>query len=186
MSKFKIGILALAMVAGAAGAATQGTLGPTSTGSFTNTFNGNARQIQILNRVDLQMSPNSPNINWLNSNVIPGAQGSYCVVDTGGGAVHLTFTSSVPPVDVQTRNAVDAAGVNFPYTLGVANSVVWTIRDLATTGITVPSNMTVTAAGGCAANANFLLTQIVTTTGAPMPASTNVFVDTITVVATPI
>ncbi|WP_153013065.1 hypothetical protein [Pseudacidovorax intermedius] len=189
MRKFKLAFLALAAVSGIAAAATQGTLGATSTGSFTNTFNSNPRQVQVLGLQDALVTPNSGNA-YTKYGFLPGAQDQYCVVDTGGGSVKLTFTSANGKGSSSAGNgllakAADGSTLEYVLSTGVqgdANSVVDTSLD--TTGLTVPAASTVTAASSCGAGA--LMKSIVVQGGAALPVGTKIYTDTVTVVATPI
>lgn len=68
-------------------AAQQGTLGATSTGSFTNTFNATGlRQVQVLGLFDATVSIDSGMINAFTSSPgtpVQGVADNFCVVDMG-------------------------------------------------------------------------------------------------------
>lgn len=186
MSKFKLAALALMVVAGTAGAATQGTLGATSTGTFTNSFNSNPAQVQVLNLKDSVMSPTSGNVTFPAGNSIPGVQDNFCVVSTSGGAVNLVFTSTNFVSDPY-RTALDAGGTPLPngyiMSVGTGGSV-QAYTGLGTAGFTVPAGVTVTAATAC--GTGNVTKQIVIAGGSALPAGTAVYTDTVTVVATPV
>lgn len=185
MRKFKLAFLALAAVSGIAAAATQGTLGSTSTGSFTNTFNSTPRQVQVLGLSDAAMNPNSANVDsaW---GSFPGATDKFCVVDTGGGAVKLTFTGahgvgSNP--SMWKSVAADGSVLEYAFSVGQPN-VGWAQSNLDTTGITVTAGGAATSASGC--GAGNMIKSMILNGGASLPVGTKVFTDTMTVVATPV
>ncbi len=187
MSKLKLATLALALVAGAASAATQGTLGATSTGTFVNTFGAGARQVQILNLSDATVTPVSGNITWVNGDLVKGVQDKFCVVDTAAGAVLLKFVSSngMGPLS-HIRVAKTAAGVALPtaYTLGVGTAKLTVSAALHTTGFVVPAGTTVSAAANC--GAGNVMKGITPDGGKVLPASSEIYTDTVTVTATPV
>ncbi|WP_295534279.1 hypothetical protein [uncultured Pseudacidovorax sp.] len=191
MRKFKLAFLALAAVSGIAAAATQGTLGATSTGSFTNTFNSSPRQVQVLNLADATMTPNSgvvaAPVPW--GNTITGAADTFCVVDTGGGAVKLTLSNSNGAGSANGTNfhAKDAAGNGldyWQYLLKAGDNTVYAYNDLGTTGFTVAAGQTVTAASSCGSGNVFK--GITLPGGVTLPTGTSVYTDVVTIVATPV
>ena len=190
MSKFKLAALALALVAGTAGAAVQGTLGATSTGSFVNTFGISDRQVQVLNLQDAMVTPATGKVTYFVGGTGVGVEDKFCVVDTAGGAVLLKFISSAgmkTAIGPHIRDAKTAAGVSltngYALAVGVGAGVQqWT--SLNTAGFTVPAANVVKLATSCGAgNVN---KQVTLGGVAALPGNTATFTDTVTVLATPI
>ncbi|MFN7570160.1 MAG: hypothetical protein ACK5TK_01705 [Betaproteobacteria bacterium] len=122
---------ALVFASGVAGAASNGTLGSSSTGSLNVTANAPPppRLVQVLNLDDLTLNNSSP--------VPHGGYGSkgtsdnFCVVETTGGAVSLQVAISTGPAEsgLWRLNATDSSGATVPMNL------VLTRPDLTTTGL---------------------------------------------------
>lgn len=117
-------------------AAQQGTLGATSTGSFTNTFNATGlRQVQVLGLFDATVSIDSGMINAFTSSPgtpVQGVADNFCVVDTYGGAVGLTVTANEYSATTLRPVARAASGSILGYQLSmesVANPGFNTVMD---------------------------------------------------------
>lgn len=187
MSKSRILFLALATAANLAGAATQGTLGASSTGTFTNTFIGAPRQVQVLGLKDATMSTSSGNVRSAFSTVdAPGVADKFCVVDTSGGAVKLTVTGSNLQGTDDRFLAKSSAGESlFYYQSFYTDSGAPVGKNLSTTGFTVPATVARTSAAQCGdGNVTKSIVLFDTTTG--LPATGRSYIETVTVVATPI
>lgn len=185
MSKSKIFFLALATAANLAGAATQGTLGASSTGTFTNTFIGAPRQVQVLGLKDATMTINSGNVRSAFFSDGPGVADKFCVVDTSGGAVKLTVTGSNPHGTDDQFLAKSSAGESlFYYQSFYTDSGTPVGRALDTTGFTVPAAVVKTSAAQCG-DGN-VTKSIVPAAFTAWPATGRSYIDTVTVVATPI
>lgn len=173
--------------------ATQGFLGATSNGSFTNTFDASSsRQVQVLNLVDAVMTPTAVNV-WNAFGVaIPGKEDTFCVVDTTGGAVSLTFTSAKPGGDgLYKAVAAGQTDIDYHFSVGLASSAAADVNvnlmnhPVGMNAFTVPAGVTVTAAGNCPAGGN-VRKSIVRFMGTALPPGSAIWVDTVTVTATPI
>ena len=187
----KLAVLALTMAAGAAGAAgaaTQGTMGSSSTGTFTNTFSGNPAQIQILGLQDSIMSPGSSSVATVFGNT-PGTNDNFCVVSTGGGGVKLTFTATNTKSSSIAYQARESGGNSVGYWMAVGltsrgtGSQVFT--NLDTTGYSIPAGSAATAASSCGANGN-MTKAVILVNATALPTSNLTYIDSVTVVATPI
>ena len=181
---------ALLCAGGAAFAATDGTLGATSSGSFVNTFGTLARQVRVLGLSDAAMTPSSGPVTHVGGLSQPGVQDSFCVVDTSGGAVNLTFSSGSgmkTSAGAHVREARDAANATMSsgYVLAVGVGVgVSAFTALETTGFTVPAASVVNSDTLCAGgNVN---KQIVLPGGGALPSGGAIYTDTVTVLATPV
>jgi hypothetical protein len=152
MSKFSIAFLALTVVSSVAGAATQGTLGATSTGTFTNTFTGAARQVQVLDLKDALMTPDSGVVSNAVVTAGKGVTDRFCVVDTHGGAVKLTLSGNHGKASVSAYYAKSAAGdtISFNQSLMIENGA-RSATNLESSGFTVPAANTVMSASACGA-----------------------------------
>lgn len=185
MSKSKIFFLALATAANLAGAATQGTLGASSTGTFTNTFIGAPRQVQVLGLKDATMTINSGNVRNAFLANGPGVEDQFCVVDTSGGAVKLTVTGSNPHGTNDQFTAKSSAGESLIYYQSFyTDSGPIAGRALGTTGFTVPGTVVKTSAAQCG-DGN-VTKSIVPADISGWPATGRSYTETVTVVATPI
>lgn len=103
-------------------AAQQGTLGATSTGSFTNTFNATGlRQVQVLGLFDATVSIDSGLINPFTSagGSVHGVADNFCVVDTYGGAVSLSVTAGEYGAGTQLPIARAASGSLLGYQMSM-------------------------------------------------------------------
>jgi hypothetical protein len=188
----------LSLVFSGAFGATQGTLGATSQGSFTNTFNATAPpQVQILGLSDALVTPATGTVaQYEGASDHPDVYGTadrFCVVNTGGGAVTLTAVSDqYGPAD-QTPMATAAGGSVLEYTLSmhlVGDHTVGNSFTASAPSWTVPAGATVTSAGACGAGNVRKLVYHQAIDGEvvkllPLPANGNVYVGTITLTATP-
>lgn len=120
---------ALAVLSGTgARAATQGSLGSTSTGSFAPTFTAAppVRYVQVTNLLDAAINQNSGS-----PEVRPGKLGvtdGFCIVDTAGSGVTLTVTSS------QGWVLREPGGQTLPYGFLITNPSLSVSFDPPTTG----------------------------------------------------
>ncbi|QHI97244.1 hypothetical protein GT347_04170 [Xylophilus rhododendri] len=165
----------------AASAATQGTLGSTSTGSYANNFGvATPRQVQILQLVDAFVTSSSPLVPEAGGVQRKGVIDSFCVVDTTGGAVHLAFSGlQSSPFWVATA----ADGQTFPYLLNV--SLIdgpWARLEFAGISFDVPAGRTVTSAAACGIGN---VRKMATLGDAPLD-EVHVYESVITIVASPI
>lgn len=185
MSKFRIAFLALTVVSSIAGAATQGTLGATSTGTFTNTFTGAARQVQVLDLKDALMTPDAGIVSTAVVTLGKGVTDKFCVVDTHGGAVKLTVSSSNGKSSVSAFFAKSATGetISFNQSLMIENGA-RSATNLDTTGFTVPAANTVMSASAC--GSGNVSKSINLLNGAPVVTGSGTFTAVMTIVATPI
>ncbi len=179
-------------------AATQGTLGATSQGSFTNTFNGTtAPQVQILGLSDAVMTPASGQVAQYEGagdpGMIYGVADQFCVVNTSGGAVLLSVTADQYGGDNQMAIATAAGGSQLQYLLlmhVVNNASINAEFDATRTTWTVPAAAMVSSAAACGAgNVRKVMSHYFidddTPKGTPFPANGNVYVGTVTITATP-
>lgn len=182
---FFVSTLAFAYLS--AGAATQGTLGATSTGSFTNTLDDTfPRQVQILNLQDALVSTSSPQISWGGfPGVLYTTEDNFCVVDTSGGAVQLSFEFATQTDSYNNTYARAASGATKPYRFDVR-----TLDDVysggriphATGTYVVPAGKTITAAAGCGSGN---MAKRVGVHDFSTTYSADVFIDTVTILVTP-
>lgn len=167
--------------AGTASAATDGQAGTTSTGSFANVFNSQSvRDVRIFGLQDAMVTY----ANW-----VAGASDKFCVSSTQAGDVMLTFSSA--NWGSQGTVAKDIANAELPYSLVVSST-----SNPNTTPISVSSNTfrlpsadvlmvasSSDAISCTATNAN--VTKAVKASSSTLP-NTSVYMDTVTVVATPL
>lgn len=179
-------------------AATQGTLGATSQGSFTNTFNGTTTpQVQILGLSDGTVTPSTGLVAQYEGAADPGmtygTADQFCVVNTGGGAVSLSVMADRYGGDNQLPVATAAGGSRLEYAL-----LMHLVNDASTnrgfdallTTWTVPAGATVSSAAACGAgNVRKALFHYAldgeAIKGAPLPATGQIHVGTVTLTATP-
>ncbi len=178
-------------------AATQGTLGATSQGSFTNTFNGTtAPQVQILGLSDSIVTPATGEIpqreGAANPQSLYGSADYFCVVNTGGGAVTLNVTADQYGAG-QMPAATAAGGSVLTYVLSmhiVGNHTVGRSFTSADPGWTIPAGAAATSAAACGSGnvrkaAFHHAIDGAGLKGAPLPANGNVYIGTVTITATP-
>ncbi|WP_439520508.1 hypothetical protein [Hydrogenophaga sp.] len=186
----------LALTLSGAHAATQGTLGATSTGTFTNTFNGTGvRQVQILGLQDAVVTPDTgqfvPITNQGNNNYW-GVADQFCVVDTYGGAVSLSVSADeYGGLDNQTlvaraaNGSLLAYGMSFEYVPDP--SIFNGINQVATT-LVIPAGVgdpSLCAAGNVRKAVFAAEIDGVSVKNGPLPANGNVYFSTVTITATP-
>ncbi|WP_439520509.1 hypothetical protein [Hydrogenophaga sp.] len=187
----------LGLVLSGSYAATQGTLGATSTGTFTNTFNGTGvRQVQILGLQDAVVTPDTGQFSPVTqhgSNVYWGVADQFCVVDTYGGAVNLTVSGDeYGGLDGQSLVARAANGSLLGYKLAfeyIADVAVYGVFDQVDDTLTIPAGAgdpSLCAAGNM--RKAIFATDIddVSIADGPLPANGNVYFSTVTVTATPV
>lgn len=178
-------------------AATQGSLGATSQGSFTNTFNGTTSpQVQILGLSDGMVTPASGEVAQYEGAADPanvyGVADRFCVVNTSGGAVTLTVVADQYG-NGQLPVATSAGGSVMEYALGMHLSNDWMVRRsfrASDSTWTIPAGATVTSAAACGAgNVRKMVYHHAidgnALKGVPLPANGNVYVSTVTITATP-
>lgn len=188
----------LGLVFSGAFGATQGTLGATSQGSFTNTFNATAPpQVQILGLSDAVVTPATGLVAQYEGREEPsnvyGTADRFCVVNTSGGAVVLTVTADQYGGGQQLPMATAAGGSVLEYMLGMhlaGDHTVGNSFTASTPSWTIPAGATAINAGACGAgNVRKMVAhgaidgEILK--GVPLPANGNVYVGTITLTATP-
>lgn len=163
-------------------AASQGLIGASSTATYSNTIGESSqRQIQILNLSDTIVTPSSGRVqeaNGLNTRI--GVIDRFCVVDTAGGTVKLTFTG---PQNASAQwVARSVAGTDYIYVInaGIANGPMTRLSGAAAS-ITVPSNRTVTNPSACSTG-NM---QKLAAEGDAAPTAGTTYVALMTVVASP-
>lgn len=179
-------------------AATQGSLGATSQGSFSNTFNGTtAPQVQILGLSDGLITPASGRVAMLEGaddpSMIYGTADQFCVVSTNGGAVSLSVTADQYGGDNRLAIATAAGGSQLQYLLLmhlVNDASVYSEFHSDRTTWTVPGTATVSSAAGCGVgNVRKVISQYAIDGDGlkhtPLPANGNVYVSTVTITATP-
>ncbi len=187
-------VAGLGLMFSGAFAATQGTLGATSQGSFTNTFNGTvAPQVQILGLSDATVTPStgqvqifegSPSNNY-------GVADHFCVVNTTGGAVTMSVSSD--RYSGGSLAAVSAGGSELQYAMIMhVTGDVSNFRDFnaSATDWTMPAGTTVTSAAQCGmGNVRKAIYHIAIDGGmiaaGPLPGNGNVYVGTVTITVTP-
>jgi hypothetical protein len=188
----------LGLVFSGAFGATQGTLGATSQGSFTNTFNATAPpQVQILGLSDAVVTPATGQVAQREGEEDPayvyGTADRFCVVNTGGGAVTLTAVADQYGSGEQTPSATAAGGSILEYALGMHladDHTVGTSFTRSAPSWTIPAGAAAASAGACGAG-NIRKTVFHTKIdggslkGVPLPANGNIYVGTITLTATP-
>jgi len=184
--------LALALAIGfTAHAATQGLPSTTSSqATFGITGNGPAtpRQVQVLNVTDVSFS----NSTRAETNATdPGATMSFCVIDTCGGQVRLSVSTSNNANGSSTHpwRIVTTDNQFQLYKFVVTKAVVSSVIGLASPGsstltATVPVDSVVTSSASCGSGNVKAHIEL----GSPMPESlpARAYTDTITVIATPI
>ncbi len=182
---FLVSTLAFASLS--ASAATQGTLGATSTGSFTNTLDDTfPRQVQILDLQDALVTASSPQIFWSAMGInLYTTEDNFCVVDTSGGAVQLSFSFATQTDSYENTYAATVGGARKEYKLEVRtiDSAYTGDRIPYSTGTYfVPAGKTMTSAAACGSGnmAKRVGVQDFSTT-----YSANVFTDTVTILVTP-
>jgi len=178
----RLAVVAVSLAGVGAFAATQGTLGTTSTGTYTNTFGAAVlRQVQILNVSDALITPDSGEVlEYYDAYKRIGVVDRFCVVDTTGGAVTLTFTGNY---DDTAWIATAADGKTFRYYVntGVTGEPMQRVSTGAR-AYTVPSGKTVTSAAACGAG-NM---QKLAARGDIAPIAGTSYVSLVTMVATPV
>lgn len=188
----------LGLVFSGAFGATQGTLGATSQGSFTNTFNATApTQVQILGLSDAVVTPATGEVAQYEGSSSPGTvygtADRFCVVNTSGGAVTLTVVSDQYGSGEQAPMATAAGGSTLVYALGMHLADDYSVNTsftASTPAWTIPAGATAINAGACGAGnvrkvAFHMSIDGQSVKGVPLPANGNVYVGTITLTATP-
>ena len=187
MKSFKLACLAAALTlagGGAAIAATQGALGATSTGQYTNTFGTTVvRSVQVLNLVDTLVLNTSGGV-FERYQYATGVVDNFCVVDTTGAAVNLHVSSPKLGAWFDTATAADGSEMN--YFLNLSRQDGSAIQRMGNGGAeqpnyVVPAGATVTSAANCAGGNMQKMAALMN------PITNNVtFTSNVTLVATPI
>jgi hypothetical protein len=184
MKKYIVGAFAFAFVS-VVGAATQGVAGPTSTGTFTNTFGDPSRVIQVLGLQDMQFTSQAGVVQH-GYGASEGVTDRFCVIDSAKGTVRLTVRGTEKAGrNVWDAAAVDGSGAKLSYTISLQQfgdpNWYWDVLD--TFGIELSGNELVEDASGCANGGN-VGKAIALSSMAPV-SGTKVFKDTVTVTVTP-
>jgi len=196
MRKIKIAAIAAVVmgISGLASAASDGTLGATSSGSFINTFYAAPAKVQVLKLKDATFNTSTVagSVNWDGGNVAANVTDSFCVVNTAAASVKLTATSANGYKSGTTvRNAVDSTGAKlangYILAFGTDGKTFSTPggADLDTKGFTVPAANVVISADKCPTNGN-VYKSIVLGDGTGLAAGTAIYTDTVTITATPL
>lgn len=175
-------------------AATQGTLGATSQGSFTNTFNGTvAPQVQILGLSDATVTPSigqvqiyegTPSGNY-------GVADYFCVVNTTGGAVTMSVSSDRYSAGSLAAVAAGGSELQYAMVMHVAGDVSISREFNANwTDWTMPAGTTVKSAAQCGmGNVRKAIYHVAidgnVIAAGPLPGNGNVYVGTVTITVTP-
>ncbi|WP_295003522.1 hypothetical protein [uncultured Dechloromonas sp.] len=180
-------VLALAASTGAL-AASQGTAGATSTGSYTNTLGTVAPpQVRVFGLLDANLTATSGSVTspW---GPMPGVSDQFCVAHSTGGNVRITFSSpgiSAGGLNIQAKSATTGA-------TKIYNQLIYRTGTVPTDASAIRSSVLsfdITSAQSDLVNCvNPNVTKtIVLSNGATWSASeTDVFTDTVTVTASPI
>jgi hypothetical protein len=153
--KYIFGAFAFAF-ASIVGAATQGSAGSTSTGTFTNTFGDSSRVIQVLGLQDMQFTT-SAGVIVHSYGQSQGVADKFCVIDSAKGVVRVQMYGSekVRPHGWLAR-AVDQSGWLLEYNMSLQQpgDPNWYGSDIDTDGIELSGNELVEDANGCANGGN--------------------------------
>jgi hypothetical protein len=189
MKTVKYGMLAFALGSAAAMAANQGQLGSTSTADFGITAQGPVlpRQVQILNVVDMTLT------NSTRSEVdatYPGATMYFCAIDTYSGAMSITVTSangaSANPVSRWLLKTTSNDLLDYTARLALAsnNNIIGNTQSGNSFTATVTAGYTVSGAGACGSgNLKF---HVNLDTAMPQTFPARNYIDTVTMVASPV
>ncbi len=163
---------------------------PTSSSTaFTNTFDGTAdRKIQIINVYDATVTAHTGMLSIAGESRTAKAD-KFCVIDTWGGQVNLTFRGGSD--DVAVFHALDAGGAVMTY--GMYLKAEGGSDDLLLPQANPPAfTISVKNASNCGLG-NFQKTIFpVSTEDGPVPAGANfpqngkIYIDTVVVTATPV
>lgn len=174
-------VIAMTMFSASAFAATQGTLGATSTATYVNAFGvATAPQVQVLNVKDATVLPTTGNV-IENGTPRKGIEDQFCVVNTEGGAVLLTFSGAEGASDHWQARAVDDTVYEYYLNVGPAGGSAQRISSALGNTLVVPAGQTVRNESNCALGN---VKKIAAEGEAPPPVG-KIFASTITIVATP-
>lgn len=161
--------------------ATNGEVGATSTGVFTNTFNSQGvRNVRIFGLQDSMVT----HLNWGIGN-----SDQFCVASSSAGDIRLTFLSTQWNASLV---AIDAVGTQLAYTMAISSSSTPKATIISPTSNTFQlpsadvlliSSDTISTAACNGTNAN--VTKTIKASSNSIPQN-SVFTDTVTVVATPL
>ncbi len=171
-------------------AAQQGTLGATSTGSFTLTADGPAapRLVQVLNLSDLTFNNSTRADSFAGA---PGATMRFCLVDTYGGAVQLQLSNSNGFSNPNGWKLLSSGGDQVAYTVSVTNandgSLLGGLPPASTSFFAnAPSGVAVTNSTACGVGNIKFNAVLENPTLLPETVPARSYTDTITIVATPV
>lgn len=170
-------------------AATQGTLGPTSTGSYviTATRPATPRQVQVLNISDVSLT----NITRADTDPsTPGVTMRFCLIDTYSGTVQLQLSSTNGVFNPNGWRLQSTGGDLLSYGVSVTSAsdgaVLGTLPPLSPSfGFSVPPTVVVANSGACGAGNVKVNTVLISPSTMPETIPARVYTDTITIVATP-
>jgi hypothetical protein len=170
-------------------AATQGTLGPTSTGSYLLTATGPAipRQVQVLNVSDVSLT------NGTRADTDPSTPGvtmRFCLIDTYSGTVQLQLSSSNGIFNPNGWRLQSSGGDLLSYGVSVTSaadgSLLGSLPALSSSfTATVPPAVVVANSGACGVGNVKVNTVLISPSTMPETLPARVYTDTITIVATP-
>lgn len=180
-------VLTLACSAGVL-AASQGTAGATSTGSYTNTLGTVAPpQVRVFGLLDANLTATSSTVTtpW---GMQPGVSDQFCVAHSTGGNVRITFSSpgiSAGGMNIQAKSATTGATKAYHQLIYRTGTVPTDANAIRSTTLSFDITSAQSDLVNCV-NPNVTKT-ILLQGGATWAASeTDVFTDTVTVTASPI
>lgn len=179
---------AMLLLIPSAQAATQGTLGPTSSGSYVVTANGPATpaQVQVLNVSDVTLT-NSSRVSWDPSR--PGVSMQFCLVQTQGGAVNLSVSSASGSDSqgwlLKTANNESVTYVADLYSVSPETRLGGSVGGSSNYLVNVAAGVAVTSSATCGAGNLRSDIRLVNQAGMPQTFPARTYTDTITIVASP-